>query len=142
MANAIELMDAAGTPVKHTFNPVGFLPAEPDVFLFEDRAAGSFIGFWRIKASVIRPNGLKKVANGELKVKIQISTPKLETLGNASNGIKPPDTVAYVPRADITFYLHERCDQLDRDNLAKMVPLLVNDPQIQAMIKLYQRIPS
>lgn len=140
MANAIILADAQATPVSHTFHPVGFLPAEPDVFLFEDRSPGSFIGFWRVKASVIRPNGQNKVAKGELKVKVQLQTPKLETLGNSSSGITPPDTLAYTPRADITFYLPERCSQLDRDNLAKMVPLLVNDAQVQAMIKLFQRI--
>lgn len=140
MATAIVIADAQGTPVNHTFSPVGFLPTTPDVYLFEDRSAGSFIGFWRVTASVIRPQVLSKSAKGELKVKVQLQLPKLETLGNSATGITPPDTLAYVPKVDVTYTLPERCSQLDRDNLVKMLPLLLANIQIQNLVKVYERI--
>lgn len=140
MATAISIADAQATPVTRVFTPVGFLPTEPDVFLFEDRSAGSFIGFWRIKASVIRPHTDQKSAKGELKVKIQLHLPKLEILGNSSTGITPPDTLAYVPKVDVTYTLPERCSQLDRDNLVKMLPLLLANTQMQDLVKYYQRV--
>lgn len=140
MATNIAIADAQATPVVHTFNAIGFLPQEPDVFLFEDRLPGSYIGFWRVKASVIRPTKMMPSASQNLKVKIQLSIPKLETLGNSAMGITPPDTLAYVPMVDVTYTLPERCSQLDRDNLNKMLPLLLADTQIQSLIRSYQRI--
>ena len=140
MATAIAIADAQVPPVTRNFTPVGFLPTEPDVFLFEDRSPGSFIGYWRIKASVIRPQANYKSAKGELKVKVQLHLPKLEILGNSSTGITPPDTLAYVPKVDVTYTLPERCSQLDRDNLVKMLPLLLANTQMQDLVKYYQRV--
>jgi hypothetical protein len=140
MATAIVIADAQATPVNHTFNPVGFLPATPDVFLFEDRSPGSFIGFNRITGSVIRPVSASKQANGDIRVKVQLILPKLETLGNASSGITPPDTLAYNTKVDVTYTLSERSSQLDRDNVVKMLPLLLADSQIKAMVQSFARI--
>lgn len=141
MATAISILDAQATPVAKVFSPVGFLPTEPDVFLFEDRAPGSFIGFNRIKCSVLRPTmGNRKAATGELKVRVQLMLPQLETLGNNSQGITPPDQLAYVTKCDVIFTFSERATQLHRDNAAKMLPLLLNDAQIQSAIKLLQRV--
>lgn len=140
MATNVVIADAQATPVNHTFTPVGFLPTEPDVFLFEDRSAGSYIGFWRIKASVIRPQGDSKSAKGEIRVKVQLHLPKLEVLGNSSTGITPPDTLAYVPKVDVTYTLPERCSQLDRDNLVKMLPLLLANTQMQDLVRYFQRV--
>jgi len=140
MATSLSIADAQATPVVHTFSPVGFLPQEPDVFLFEDRSGGSFIGYSRVKASVIRPSSESKTAKGEIRVKVQLQLPKLETLGNSSTGISPPDTLAYTTKVDVTFTLPERCSQLDRDNIVKMLPLVLADTQIQNLCKVYQRI--
>lgn len=140
MATNIAIADAQTTPVVHTFNAIGFLPQEPDVFLFEDRLPGSYIGFWRVKASVIRPAKMMGSASQNLKVKVQLSLPKLETLGNSATGITPPDTLAYTPMVDVTYTLPERCSQLERDNLVKMLPLLLADTQIKDLVAKYQRI--
>lgn len=140
MANSLIIADAQATPVAHTFSPVGFLPQEPDVFLFEDRSSGSFIGYARIKASVIRPSSESKTAKGEIRVKVQLQLPKLETLGTSANGITPPDTLAYTTKVDVTYTLPERCSALDRDNIVKMLPLILADDQIKNLVKVYQRI--
>ena len=52
-ASNIVLADAQGTPVNHTFVPLG--PDKDGVFWFEDQSQASPIGYWRISYQLKRP---------------------------------------------------------------------------------------
>jgi hypothetical protein len=136
-ATAIVLADAQGTPVSHTFTPVG--KDDKGVFWFIDQSASNAIGFWKISVDIKQPNtpqpgesSAKRVA----RFKIGLHEPVLENVTNSTiSGIAPAPTVAYIPRVITEFVVPERSALLDRKNLRKMVSALLADSNVVNVVE-------
>lgn len=139
----IVLADAQATPVNHTFVPIGRDPKNPLVFWFEDQSAANSVGFWRISVETKRPPPAGAGTSAKDRVYrsiIGLHEPVLEALAPNDNGFTPAPTVAYVPRTFCEFVDPERSVPLDRANMAKMVPLLLQNSQIQDVLKLHTEL--
>lgn len=136
-ASNIVLADALGTPVNHTFVPLG--PDSKGVFWFEDQSQASANGYWRISYSLTRPDIAQtgqSTANRTFRVKIGLHEPVLETLGtNTVTGIPPAPTVAYIPRSFTEYVLPERASLQNRKDLRKMTYNLLNESQCVALVE-------
>lgn len=130
-ATNIVLADAQATPVNHTFIPLG--PMGTWDMVFEDQSRPNPVGYWRIHVRIKRPQ--EKVASANIRVDISLQEPVLETIAAAATGLTQAPTVAYVPRADLTFAMSNRSNLQDRKDLRKMLGLLVADAQIVAMVE-------
>lgn len=138
---SIVLADAQGTPVNHTFVPLG--PDTNGVWWFEDQSAASAIGYNRISLALTRPNNPgpgSTSAERVARVKIGIHTPKLESLGTNDAGLTPPPTVAYIPRTNVEFILSERTILQDRKDIRKYCQFLMADAQVVAMVESLQNV--
>jgi hypothetical protein len=138
----IVLADAQGTPVNHTFIPLG--PDANGVWWFEDQSQSTPIGYWRISAELKRTpppaSGDSSSKNRVNRVKLSMHQPALETLGTNDNGITPPPTVSYIERSNQEFILAERDSLQNRKDLRKMSMNLLNDTQIVSMIESLQNV--
>jgi hypothetical protein len=130
----IVMNDGQTTPVAHTFAPAKTVA---DFALLEDRAAGIYIGYNKLTMSLTRPTG-KPGSSRNLKLSMKIETPKLETIGTASNGLTPPPLVAYRPVVELLFTLPERCSMQDRKDLAAYVKALVLNANFTAAVEQYE----
>lgn len=139
---SIVLNDAQGTPVAHTFLPLG--PDTNGVWWFEDQTGPSAVGYNRISVQLVRTppaqNGTSSSSNRVNRAKIKIHVPVLETLGTNDNGITPPPTVAYVCKSVVDFDLPERSTLQNRKDLRKYTQFVVADAQIVALLELLQNI--
>lgn len=138
----IVLADAQGTPVNHTFIPLG--PDKNGVWWWEDQSASTPIGYNRISMALSRPaNPGPQAASGVdrvSRVKIGIHTPKLETMANNSAGITPPPMVSYIPRFTCDMIIPERSVLQDRKDLRKFAYLLLQETQLTAMVESLQNV--
>lgn len=136
-ASNIVLADAQGTPVNHTFVPLG--PTSDGTFWFEDQSAASAIGFWKISFKLQRPVVGKAGDNSakrNYRATIGLHEPILETVSNNTvSGISPAPTVSYIPRAFVEFVMPERSVLLDRKNLRKMIYNLANETQFINLVE-------
>lgn len=139
---SIVLNDAQGSPVAHTFIPLG--PDTSGVWWFEDQTGASAVGYNRISIQLVRTppaqNGTASSSNRVNRLKIKIHIPTLETLGTNDNGITPPPTVAYVTRAVIDLDLPERSTLQNRKDIRKYAQFVLADAQIVALAELLQNI--
>jgi len=138
---SIALADAQGSPVTHTFIPLG--PDSKGVWWFEDQTGASPIGYNKISMSLERaPVGVVGSNAGQRtnRVKVVIYTPKLETLSNNSSGFTPSPTVAYTPRVNIEFNLPDRSVLQDRKDLRKFADFLMAEAQLTAMVETLQNV--
>jgi hypothetical protein len=135
MASNIVLADALGTPVNHTFIPVG--RDKNGVFWFEDQSAANAIGNWRISVEFTRPpvpQAQQNSSGRSNRAKISLHEPILETLSNSTvSGISPAPTVSYVSRAYSEFVMPERSSLQNRKDLRKMMANLLNETQMVAL---------
>jgi hypothetical protein len=133
----IVLNDAQGSPVAHTFVPLG--PDTSGAWWFEDQSASSPIGYNRISLHLVRNSNSPGVGvnagDRTARVKIGLHTPKLETLGNNSAGLTPPPTVAYTPRCNVEFIISERSSLQDRKDLRKYIDFLMAETQVTDMVE-------
>ncbi len=136
-ASNIVLADAQGTPVNHTFVPIGRDSA--GVFWFEDQSAITSAGFWRISVETRRPDFASNVPKGTYRSKIALHEPVLETLGTNDAGLTPPPTVAYVSRAIMEFIDSPRSLLQNRQDMAKMAPLLLQNAANITPILIYHQ---
>lgn len=115
---SISLTDAKATPVVHVFQPA---KSTADYSMYEDRSGGIYIGYGKLHISMTRPKGASNVGNRNIKVSIALEMPVLETLGNNSQGLTPPPTVAYrvMGKADLT--IPDRCTLQERKDIRKML---------------------
>lgn len=138
----IVLADAQATPVNHTFVPLG--PDKNGAWWWEDQSASSPIGYNRISMSLTRPitssAGLSSGSDRMARVKVQIHTPKLETLGTNDAGITPAPTISYVPRFTCEFPMPERSSLQDRKDLRKFAYLLLQEAQLTGMVETLQNV--
>jgi hypothetical protein len=133
----IVLADAAGTPVNHTFVPLG--PDKDGIFWFEDQSQASPIGFWRISYQLKRPpaaNAGQSSAQRTYRAVIGLHEPLLENVtNNTVSGIAPAPTISYTPRAFTEYVLPERTALIDRKNMRKMNFNLQNEAQLIALVE-------
>lgn len=133
----IVLADAQGTPVNHTFVPLG--PDKDGVFWFEDQSQASPIGFWRISYQLKRPPpGATGQSSSQrtYRAAIGLHEPILENVtNNTVSGIAPAPTIAYSPRCFVEYVMPERTALLDRKNLRKMTWNLQNEAQLIALVE-------
>lgn len=139
---AIVLADAQGTPVNHTFTPLG--PDTNGVWWYEDQSQATPIGFWRLSLELKRTppagNGGQSTSNRVNRVVAAMHQPVLETLGTNDAGITPPPTVSYVTRSKSEFILPERNTLQNRKDVRKMAMNLLADTQVVNMIENLQGV--
>lgn len=136
MASNIVLADAQGTPVNHTFVPLG--PDSDGIFWFEDQSADSPIGYWRISYQLKRPAVGKagQSAQRTYRAVIGLHEPILETVSNNTvSGIAPAPTVAYVPRSFTEYVMPERGTLQNRKDLRKMTANLQAEAQLVSLVE-------
>lgn len=138
MATSIVVADAQATPVNHTFVPIGL--DQNDTYWWSDQSASNALGYWRIGVSLRRPQDSVKqgttASNRNYVAKIQIVEPVLANVTNSTvTGVQPAPTLAYVPRSYHEFILPEWSAVLDRQNLSKMSPLILQNAQIKAVLE-------
>lgn len=140
-ATAIVLADAQGTPVNHTFTPIG--KDSKNTYWFVDQSAANAIGFWKISIDVVQPGALAQPGESSARrvnrVKIGLHEPVLETVSNNTvSGIAPAPTVSYIPRSFHEFVMPERAALLDRRNLRKMSAGLLADNNVVNVVENLQ----
>lgn len=135
-ASNIVLADAQGTPVNHTFVPVGL---QGDTFWWEDQSAASSIGNWKASLKLQRPSNATAGQNSSqrmYRVTAALHEPVLETLGTSTiSGIPAAPTVSYISRATGEFALPERSTLQNRKDIRKMFALILADAQFVAAIE-------
>jgi hypothetical protein len=134
-ASNIVLADAQGTPVNHTFVPMG--PDKNGLFWFEDSSQASPIGYWRVSFELKRPPIAVAGQNSKdrtYRVKVALHEPVLETLSNSTvSGIQPAPTIAYASRGFVEYVFPERTSLQNRKDLRKMLYNLLNETQCVAL---------
>lgn len=135
----IVLNDAQATPVSHIFAWDG--NDKDGVSNWEDRALGTPIGYNKITVTLTPPKRGRRIgnqpvqANGNYRARVQIHTPLLETVTNATvSGIAPAPTLSYKPLVDCVFVLPERSQLIDRKNLLKYLIGALGVAQIQNVV--------
>jgi hypothetical protein len=139
-ASNIVLADAAVTPVNHTFIPMGY--DKNGVFWFEDQSQANAIGYWRISVELKRPPPAAPGQTSEgraYRARVNLHEPVLANITNSTvTGVLPAPQLAYTVRSFTEFALPERSALLDRQNISKMMPLLLQNAQIKAIVENFQ----
>lgn len=137
MASDIVIADAAGTPVNHTFKPLGV--DAKGVYWWVDQSQANPLGYWKISAEVTRPANPRpgdSATNRVYRVKVALHEPVLANITNSTvTGVAPAPTLAYTPRSHQEFIIPESATLLDRQNIAKMTPLLAQNTQIKSLVE-------
>jgi len=140
--SSIVLPDAQGTPVNHTFVPLG--PSSDGTWWFEDQSGSSPVAYARIGSRLSRTpaatNGQSSSSDRVNRVVLTLSLPQVETLGTNDAGITPPPTVAFVDRFKVEFVMAERDSLQNRKDLRKYLLGLLANTQILDQIESLQSI--
>lgn len=137
----IVLNDAQGSPVAHTFIPLG--PDASGTWWWEDQTGTSSIAYNRISMQLVRPSPAQAGQNSDKRVnrvKVGLHTPKVEALGVADSGYTPSPTIAYTPRCNIEFIMSERALLQDRKDLRKYADFLLAETQLTNMVENLQNV--
>lgn len=136
-ASNIVIADAQGTPANHTFAPLG--RDKDEVFWYQDTAQANALGYWKISVEVKRPlpASARQSAEGRsYRIRVGLHEPVLANITNSTvSGVQPAPQLAYTPRSFSEFILPEQTALIDRQNMAKMAPLLLQNSQIKAVIE-------
>jgi len=136
MASNIVIADAAATPVNHTFIPMGIDANQ--VYWWVDQSASNALGYWKASLSIQRPAAPAAGQNADgrnYRVKVQLWEPVLANVTNSTvSGVLPSATLAYTMRATCDFTLPEAGALLDRQNISKMFPLLLQNAQVTSVV--------
>jgi len=136
-ASNIVLADAQGTPVNHTFVPVG--RDSKGIFWYQDMSQTNPVGYWRISVEIRRPvdaNPGQSAEGRTFRYRIGLHEPVLENVTNSTvSGIAPAPTVAYIPRVYTEYVYPERTALLDRQNGRKMSALLQANAQVVDLVE-------
>lgn len=130
----IVLNDGQATPVAHSFAPAY---SSPGVTLWEDRSAGTYIGFRKLTMFLQRPNGNAQPGTRNIKLGLRVEDPKLETVGTSDSGITPPPTVSYRPFVEVNATLPERNVLQDRKDLLAYLREGVNSAEFEELFLNY-----
>lgn len=135
-ASNIVIADAQGTPVNHTFLPIGL--DKDGTFWYQDQSQATAVGYWQISVRVKRPAAIMPgvSSDGRLyRVYIGLHEPVLANITNSTvSGVAPAPQVAYIMRSSVEIIVPERSALLDRQNISKMTPLLLQNAQIKSVI--------
>lgn len=132
----IAINDGQGTPVSHVFAPAKAIADEAQ---FEDRAAGIYIGYNKLVLKLERPQGDSRSATRNLKLRLRIETPKMETVSNSSvSGIAPAPTVSYRPMVEMVATLPERCSLQDRKDLQAFLKNVLSNSFVTDAFEKYE----
>lgn len=136
LANIV-LADALGTPVNHTFKPIGL--DSKGVLWAVDTSQANAIGYWRISIEQKQPAAPlpgESSTNRVYRTRIGLHEPVLETFGDSSaSGIMPAPTIAYIPRSFTEYIVPERSTLQNRKDLTKMQANLLDNPQVLDMVE-------
>jgi len=136
-ASNIVLADALGTPVNHTFVPLG--PDKDGIFWFEDQSQAAPVGYWRISYQLKRPapaTAGQSSSQRTFRAVIGLHEPILETVSNNTvSGIAPAPTISYVPRTFTEYVMPERASLQNRKDLRKMTYNLQNESQLVSLVE-------
>jgi len=136
----IVINDAQATPVAHTFIPIG-LDADGK-FWFEDQSQANVIGYWRASIQLKRPGPAQAGQSSEgrtYRARVELHEPVLANITNSTvSGVLPAPQLAYTVRAFGEFPIPERAALIDRQNIAKMFPLLLQNAQVVSMLTVLQ----
>lgn len=136
----IVLADAEATPVNHTFIPMGIDKA--GVYWFQDQSQANVIGYWAISIELKRPPPAAPGQSSEGRVyraRIGLHEPVLANITNSTvTGVLPAPQLAYTVRGFQEYVLPERSALLDRENISKMMPLLLQNSQVRALVETLQ----
>lgn len=142
MADNIIIADAQETPVNRIFSPNGF-DQKSQAFWWVDSDHANALGYWKVGVSLTEPPAAKERQSSNdrnYRVKVQVLEPVLANVTNSTvSGIAPVPTLAYSMRSYHEFVLPEAGTKLDRKNIAKMAPLILQDPQIRAVIENFSK---
>mgnify|MGYP001064569911 FL=1 len=137
MASIITIADAAPAPVNRNFVPNG-LDQNTGAFWWVDASAPNALGYWRIGLSITRPPQAQARQSSDgrnYRVKVQVLEPVLANLSNSTvSGVAPVPQLSYSMRSYHEFVLAEAGTQQDRKHIAKMSPLILQNPQITQVI--------
>lgn len=137
MASNIVIADAQGTPVNHTFIPMGV--DTNGTFWWVDQSQANALGYWRLAVSLKRPANPKNGSSSEGRnyvAKVQLLEPVLANITNSTvSGVAPAPQLAYSTRSYTEFILPEQGALLDRQNISKMTPLALQNVQIKSVIE-------
>jgi hypothetical protein len=113
----IVINDGAGSPVAHTFSPLGKDPK--GVYRFEQTVPTptNVASAKRLGVSQVRSFGTKGALTSQSKVIWTIDYPTMETLGTNDAGITPAPTVAYVNSKREEYTLPERGSTQERKDV-------------------------
>jgi hypothetical protein len=133
----IVIADAQGSPVNHTFAPIG--RDKNDVFWYQDTSASNALGYWKISVELKRPTeptGRQSAEARSYRARIALHEPVLANITNSTvSGVAPAPQLAYTVRGIVEELLPEQGVLLDRQNISKMLPLLLQNSQIKAVIE-------
>lgn len=136
----IVIADAAATPVNHTFIPMGL--DTDGKFWFEDQSQANVIGYWRIAIQLKRPPPAAPGQTSEgraYRARVELHEPVLANITNSTvTGVLPAPQLAYTMRFVGEYPIAERSALLDRQNIAKMSALLLQNAQVLAIITTLQ----
>lgn len=138
---AMTIADALGTPVNHTFVPIGF--DSKGVMLWQDQTSadnpsGVPDGFTNMLASSVLQTG--KAGSGRFALDFRFLKPTLETVSNSTaSGILPAAQKAYDSAVFIKCVFSARSTLQNRKDAVKMAVLGFQNAQLNDWATLYQR---
>lgn len=128
----IVVLDAASTPVSHTFQPQR---ADGTSSLFLEQSNGSSIGYWPLTVGLVGP----KAGQAERFSRFTLNL-AIPVVANADlNGVSVPQ-LQYTSRVNLEIKLPEQCTLQNRKDLRKILVGILNDASIVSMIEQQQNL--
>jgi hypothetical protein len=111
-ATTIVINDGAGTPVSHTFTPIG--KDDKGVMWFEQTTPTPATPLEAKRIGYRQTRTQDGTKNGSSKAIWTLHVPRMETLASGASGYTPPPTLAYKTAARLEFDLPERGNAQER----------------------------
>lgn len=137
-ASNVVINDGAGTPVSHTFTPIG--KDEKGVMWFEQTTPTptNILGAKRIGYKQTRnmlPGG---VLNRTSKVTLTLMVPTIEAMSVSDGGFTPAPQISYVEKARVEFDLADRSATQERKDTRVLLANLLAASQIVTAVDSLQ----
>lgn len=121
----ISIADGKATPVTHVFKPVqsGLESKYKRVGVAGQSAAAV--------ETIVATAKLASTANGVNKIELDLAIPVSEVVsGSSGQGYTPAPAIAHIPRAKVTFFVHQRSTADERKDLRILLSNLLKDAQV------------
>jgi hypothetical protein len=130
----IAIVDGAGTPVTHTYNPVQTADA---TYKRNGDTAVPVVGFESVVLTLKEANGSSEAVS---RAKATLRIPVLETpTGGTPSGYVAPPKVAYFLMATLEFILPNRSTAAQRKDLRVLSANLLANSQVVSLIESLER---